>query len=89
MLLILESNGWWKDVNVIMWGASTKLAGIDPQVQSEIRDMIDQGVSVEACKDCCETYGVTGKLMRLGVNVRYMGEPLTQYLKAGERILTI
>ena len=51
--------------------------------------MIHQGVSVEACKSCCDIYGIADKLAKLGVTVRYMGEPLTNYIKNGEKILTL
>ncbi len=84
-----KSNGWWKHVNVIIWGASAKLAGSDTQVQTEIIEMINQGVVVEACKDCCDSFGVSEILDKLGVNVRYMGEPLTDYIKRGEKLLTL
>jgi len=81
--------GWWENVNVIIWGASAKLVGNDTQVQSEVIEMINQGVQVEACKECCDRAGVTDKLIKLGINVRYMGEPFTNYIKTGEKILTI
>jgi hypothetical protein len=80
---------WWKEVNLIIWGASARLAGNDIQVQTEIIEMINQGVSIEACKDCCDSFGVTDKLTKLGINVRYMGKSLTDYIKSGEKILTI
>jgi hypothetical protein len=51
--------------------------------------MINHGVQIEACKDCCDNFGVTDKLTKLGINVRYMGKPLTDYIKSGETILTI
>lgn len=84
-----KTKNWWKEVNVIIWGASAKLIGEDNQVQSEVLEMINQGVNVEACKDCCDNFGVSDKLSKLGINVRYMGEPLTNYIKAGEKILTL
>jgi hypothetical protein len=31
----------------------------------------------------------TGSLERLGVNVRFMGQSLTDYIKAGEPVLTV
>ena len=83
------TNKWWKEVNLIIWGASAKLIGNDTQVQTEIIEMINQGVSIEACKDCCDNFGVTDKLTSLGINVRYMGKPLTDYIKSGEKILSI
>jgi len=84
-----KSKGWWKDVNVIIWGASAKLVGADNQVQTEVIEMINQGVTIEACKDCSDNFGVTEKLTNLGINVRFMGKPMTDYIKAGEKILTI
>ena len=82
-------NGWWNEVNIIIWGASAKLVGSDEQVQSEVLEMISHGITIEACKACCDNFGVTDKLSELGVNVRYMGEPLTGYLKSEEKLLTI
>ena len=80
---------WWQEVNVIIWGASVKLVGNDTQIQTEVLEMLGQGVYVEACKDCCDKFGATSTLTKLGVEVRYMGESLTGYLKNGETILTI
>ena len=84
-----KNNNWWQNVNVIIWGASAKLAGTDRQVQTEIKEMMSKGVNIEACKDCSDTFKVTDKLVQLGINVRYMGEPLTNYIKSGEPVLTI
>jgi hypothetical protein len=84
-----EKNDWWNDVNVIIYGASAKLVGTDKKVQVEIVDMISQGVNVEAFKDSCDNFGVTEKLIELGVNVRSMGKPMNEYIQSGQRILTI
>jgi hypothetical protein len=82
-------NGWWQEVNVIIWGASAKLVGTDTQIQAEVLEMLNHGITIEACKACTENLGVTDKLTELGVNVKYMGEVLTNYLKSGEKVLTI
>ncbi len=82
-------NGWWENVNVIIWGASAKLVGKDIQIQAEITEMLNHGISIEACKACSDNLGVTDKLTELGVNVRYMGEALTRYITSGEKVLTI
>jgi hypothetical protein len=84
-----KKRGWWDEVNVIIWGASVKLVGTDPQVQTEVMEMLNNGLTVEACKDCCDNFGMTENIQKLGVNVRYMGQPLTEYLKAGEKVLCI
>lgn len=82
-------NEWWNNVNVIIWGPSAKMIGGDKLVQTEILEMLHNGVSVEACKACCDNYGVSEILAKLGVTVRFMGEPLTEYLKKGEKVLTL
>ena len=93
MLTMYASNakkqGWWKEVNIIIWGASAKLIGTDGQVQTEVKEMLNSGVKIEACKACSDNLGVTNELLKLGVNVRFMGIPLTEYLKSGEKFLTI
>ncbi len=81
--------GWWDHVNLIIWGASAKLVANDERVQTAVIEMLNQGVQIEACKACCDNFGVTDTLTKLGINVRYMGEPLTQYIKSGEKLLTI
>ena len=82
-------NNWWDEVNVIIWGASAKLVGNDTQVQTEIMEMMQRGVKFEACKACSDDFGVSEKLVEMGVNVRYMGKSLTDYLKSDEKMITI
>lgn len=84
-----KTRGWWKEVNVILWGASVKLVGNDTQVQTEVLELLQNGISVEACKDCCDNFNVADTISKLGVNVRYMGQPLTEYIKANEKLITI
>ena len=84
-----KKKAWWDEVNVIIWGASASLVARDTQVQAEIKAMIEAGVKLEACKACADNFGVSEKLEQLGIVVRYMGQPLTDYLKSGEKIITI
>lgn len=84
-----KKNGWWEEVNIIIWGASAQLVAKDTQVQVEIMEMISLGVHIEACKDCSDNIGVTEDLEKLGIEIKYMGEPLTKYIKNGEPILTV
>jgi hypothetical protein len=51
--------------------------------------MLRAGVTVEACRDCCENFGVTGAIEKLGITIRNLGEPFTEYIKAGENVITI
>lgn len=82
--------GWWEQVNVIIWGGSAQLVGENSAVQDEVREMLQAGVTVEACQACAEQFGVADSIRSIeGVEVRYMGDPLTSYLKNDEKILTL
>lgn len=83
------NRGWWNHINLILWGASVKVAAHDTQVQTEILEMLRIGVTIEACRDCCESFGVASTMEKLGIRVKYMGEPFTEYLKKGDKIITI
>ncbi|WP_291634637.1 DsrE family protein [Clostridium sp.] len=80
--------GWWKDVTLIIWGPSSKLLSEDKDVQDYIGSIKDSGVELLACKACTDDYGVTEVLEKMGIEVIYMGEPLTSYLKDDIKIIT-
>ena len=80
---------WFDTVELIVWGPSSKLLSEDQQLQQEVKQMLADGVIVEACKACADSYGVSDKLSSLGINVKYMGQPLTDMLKSPDwQVLT-
>ena len=79
---------WWEDITLIVWGPSSKLTAEDKEIQSEIKKMIGEGVVIKACKACADLYGVSPKLAALGIEVKYMGQELTQYIKNGTHLIT-
>lgn len=79
---------WWKAVRLIVWGPSAKLLAEDPELQMHMAFMREAGVSVFACKKCTDELGVTDAIAQMGIDVQYMGEPLTGILKRGEKLLT-
>lgn len=81
--------GNWDEINIIMWGASVRLAGISEEAREQIKRMLDAGVHLEACQACSEDFGSTKVLQDLGVTTRYMRQPLTDYIQSGENILTV
>jgi hypothetical protein len=81
-------HNWWADVTFIVWGPSSKLLASDTELKDQIRKMKEAGIILEACKACADRYGVAGKLQELGIDVKYMGQPLTRYIKDGRHILT-
>lgn len=83
-----KTKGWFKEVTLVVWGPSAKLISENKKLQDEVEAMRKDGVVVEACVACAETYGVTENLKRLGYDVKGMGKPLTDYLKSGAKVLT-
>lgn len=84
-----QRNHWWKDITLVVWGPSAKLLSEDEELQEYMARIIQEGVTVKACKGCADLYGVSGKLEELGVTVLYIGKELTDYIKEGREILTI
>jgi len=74
---------WWEEVHLLVWGPSSNLLSRDEELQEYIKKMKDTGVTVTACKACADSYGVSATLERIGVEVKYMGVPLTEMLKSG------
>jgi len=81
--------GWWGKVRLVVWGPSAQLLAVDQELQEELEDLQAAGVELLACKACADLYGVTDKLTALGIEVIYMGAPLTEMLKTGWTCLTI
>lgn len=79
---------WWKDITFIIWGPSTKLLSEDAELQDYIKKMKELGIKLESCKWCSDQYGVSEKLIELGVDVKYMGTVLTEYIKSEKHVIT-
>lgn len=83
-----KKNGWWDKVKLVVWGPSAKLLAEDKDMQTQIYEMKTIGVELAACKACSDQYGVSETLENLGIEVIYMGEPLTDMLKSDWKVLT-
>ncbi|MCF7886034.1 MAG: DsrE family protein [Candidatus Marinimicrobia bacterium] len=82
-----SKQGWWDNVELIIWGPSTNLLVESTELQEKVIQMKKNGVTLTSCKWCAEQYSATEQLEELGVEVKYMGKPLTNYLKAGREVL--
>ena len=72
---------------MIIWGPSARLLAEKEKLQEKVGTLLKTGVSLTACKWCADEYGVSEELSRLGVEVKYMGKPLTGYLKNNHKVL--
>jgi len=83
-----KRQGWFDEVRLVVWGPSAHLLTIDDELQAEVAQMRDEGVELVACKACADSYGVSANLEALGVEVKYMGQPLTDMLQGNWKVVT-
>jgi len=81
---------WWDEVTLIVWGPSAKLLTEDQPLQEYVAKIKQAGVELMACKACADSYGVSEILEGMGINVKYTGQVLTDFLKdETTRVLTV
>lgn len=83
-----KMRGWFDEVVLIVWGPSARLLAGDESLQEKVVQMQNDGVKVQACVVCSDSYGVSDELRDLGIEVIGMGVPLTEMLKNGWKVLT-
>jgi len=83
-----KAKGWWENVCLIVWGPSSKLLTEDKELQDYVGRMIEAGIKVVACKACTDSYGISDAIEKLGIEVKFMGQPLTHILKQNTKLIT-
>lgn len=83
-----KRQGWFDEVTLIIWGPSSKLLAENAELQEEVAAMAEAGVEIVACKACADSYGVSKILEDMGIEVKYMGRPLTDMLKGDWEVIT-
>lgn len=84
-----KKQGWFDEVVLIVWGPSAKLLTENEMLQEYVKEMQKAGVKVEACTACAQMYGVNEQLSDMGIDVKGMGVPLTNYLRDGWQTLSL
>jgi hypothetical protein len=86
---VAKTAEWFDEVLLIVWGPSQKLLAADKDVRDKVKAMQEDGIQVQVCIFCAETYGLTEQLRELGFEVKPMGVPLTDVLKSDDwKLLT-
>lgn len=83
-----QTKAWWNNIRFIVWGPSAQLLAKDAELQDGITKMKEAGVELLACKACSDSYGVSDALAEMGIDVKYMGKPMTDMLQNGWTSLT-
>lgn len=82
-------NDWWQEVEIIVWGATAKLVAENKTVQEKLLEIKEKGVKVRFCRACASKLSVVSEIESLGFELAYMGLPLTELLKNGEKLISI
>lgn len=82
-------NGWWKEVTVIVWGATVKLLAENEELQEELKRAESFGVKFTGCIACAEELNLVDKMKEIGLDLYKLGPPLTELIKSGAPLLTI
>ena len=80
--------GWFDEVQVVIWGPSQRLLVSDKDIEAKVKAMQTDGVLVRACIACARSYGLVEKIRAMGIEVRGMGQPLTELLKSDWKVIT-
>lgn len=83
-----KKQGWFDEVRLIVWGPSSRLLAGDKELQKAIQTMMKDGVHVQACVVCANMYGVAEDLRKMGIEVKGMGKPLSNYLQTDWEVIT-
>lgn len=82
-------NDWWEEVEIILWGPTTKYVATDERIQEKLKMVQQVGVKVFACISCASQFGVVDELTSLNIAVEPMSEYLTEIIKNDEKLLTV
>ncbi|MFP4172993.1 MAG: DsrE family protein [Candidatus Hydrogenedentota bacterium] len=83
-----KTQGWFDEVSLIVWGPSQRLLAADKEVQQKVDEMAADGVIVETCIVCAESYGLVERIEELGLEVKGMGAPLSDHIKGDTHVIT-
>ncbi len=79
---------WFDEVVLVIWGPSSRILAGDKKLQAAVKQMMNDGVVVQACVVCADMYGVAGRLREMGIEVKGMGKPLSDMLKGDYKVIT-
>jgi hypothetical protein len=85
--VILPRN-YWDEAHLMIWGPSARLLAENIELQDMLKNIQNTGVKTSVCVVCSDDYGVTDKLVDLGVDAIHTGEFLTEALQSDWKVVT-
>ena len=81
-------NGWVGDIETVLFGPSEKTVVEDPELQQLIQKINEEGLQPIACKAVADSQNLAEDLLKIGINVRYVGKYISDKIKEGYQVLT-
>ena len=79
----VKKRGYLDDVKVVYFGPSEKLVVEDPFISDQAQEIAEAGSSI-SCKFISDRDGVSEKLKKLGVQVKYVANTISDLIKEGD-----
>jgi hypothetical protein len=78
---ILKFN-WLDDVEIFFFGPSEKLLAEDEEVSGLAKQITNQK-KITACKFIADNEGITDRLLKIGINVEFVGSIISALIREG------
>ena len=78
-----KQRGWMPELRLYLFGPSEVTIATDPDLRALVREVIQAGLTPDACSWCSNKYGVSAMLEELGCRVLPIGEPVSQAIRDG------
>ncbi|RKX70712.1 MAG: DsrE family protein [Spirochaetes bacterium] len=75
--------GWMNDVKLIFFGPSEKLLLSDSELQEYLNEYLELKGEVTACKFISDNDQTSEKIGKMGIQVEYVGEMISNFIKDG------
>ncbi|HFQ61689.1 MAG TPA: DsrE family protein [Epsilonproteobacteria bacterium] len=85
---VMLPRNYWDEAHIMIWGPSAKLLAENVELQKMVVKVQATGVKFSCCVVCSDDYGVTEKLVSLGIEMTHTGERLTESLQSDWKVLT-
>ncbi len=76
-------NGWMEEVKIVLFGPAQDLLLVDEELQNRIKEYQEIEESVVACKFISDRDEKSEALSKIGIQVQYVGEMISNYIKEG------
>ena len=85
---VILPRAYWDEAHLMIWGPSARVLAENEELQIMLKTVQESGVETSACVVCSDDYGVSEKLVSLGVETTHTGELLTEALQNDWKVIT-